>query len=94
MKPSAWIFAFALALLLGSVAPASAQVVVSGRFGRGWGCPPPRAYYGYGPRYYYAPAPAVVLAPPPVVVYPAPYYYAPRPRAFGYGRGWRGGRRW
>ena len=91
MKPSAWIFAFALALLLGSVASASAQVVVSGRFGRGWGCPPPRAYYG--PRYDYAPAPAVVVA-PPVVVYPAPYHYAPRPRAFGYGRGWRGGRRW
>ena len=73
----------ALLLALGLAAPASAQVIVSARVGRPWGYgPPPRAYYG--PRYY---------CPPPVVVYPAPaYYYGPRLRPFGYGRGWR--RRW
>ena len=81
----------ALLLALGLAAPASAQVIVSARFGRPWGYgPPPRAYFG--PRGYCAPAPFVVV-PAPVLVYPAPaYYYGPPRRAFGYGRGWR--RRW
>ena len=91
MKNQIWMLASLL--VLGLAAPASAQVVVSARFGRPWGyglrhyAPPPRAYYA--PLDYCAPPPVVVV-PTPVVVYPTPVYYGPRFRPHGYGRGWRG----